>query len=57
MVDPSQDYELLGGFQNDTHTVIRFSRAWDTCDEQGVKTYILIMALCTQVLYVKFSLP
>ncbi len=50
MVDPSQDYKLLGSFQNDTHTVIRFSRVGDTCNEQGVKTYILIIALCTQIL-------
>ncbi|KAB7497844.1 MOXD1-like protein 1, partial [Armadillidium nasatum] len=30
--DPSQDYELLGGYANDTHTVLRFSRPWVTCD-------------------------
>lgn len=34
MKDQQQNYELLTGFQNDTHTVIRFSRAWDTCDSQ-----------------------
>ncbi|XP_050715576.1 uncharacterized protein LOC126998176 [Eriocheir sinensis] len=32
-VDASQDVTLLGGYQNDTHTVIRFSRPWNTCDE------------------------
>ncbi|XP_042238957.1 uncharacterized protein LOC121877254 isoform X2 [Homarus americanus] len=31
-VDESQDVELLGGYQNDTHTVLRFSRSWNTCD-------------------------
>ncbi|XP_069961322.1 DBH-like monooxygenase protein 1 [Cherax quadricarinatus] len=31
-IDASQDYRLLGGYQNDTHTVIRFSRPWTTCD-------------------------
>ena len=25
--------KLLGGYQNDTHTVLRFSRPWNTCDE------------------------
>ncbi|KAI5711822.1 hypothetical protein M8J75_003369 [Diaphorina citri] len=34
MKDQQQNYELLTGYQNDTHTVIRFSRAWDTCDSQ-----------------------
>ena len=33
--DPSQDYAPLGGYQNDTHTVLRFSRPWDTCDEDN----------------------
>lgn len=32
-VDASQDVMLLGGYQNDTHTVIRFSRPWNTCDK------------------------
>ncbi|XP_050714984.1 uncharacterized protein LOC126997815 [Eriocheir sinensis] len=32
-VDVSQDVKLLGGYQNDTHTVLRFSRPWNTCDE------------------------
>ncbi len=31
-MDQNQDYKIMGGFQNDTHTVIRFWRAWDTCD-------------------------
>ena len=29
------DYVLLGGYRNDTHTVVRFSREWDTCDAVG----------------------
>lgn len=33
VVDSSQDVQLLGGYQNDTHTVLRFSRLWNTCDE------------------------
>ena len=35
-IDASQDYTLLGGYENDTHTVVRFSRAWDTCDDAEV---------------------
>ncbi|XP_047468824.1 DBH-like monooxygenase protein 1 [Penaeus chinensis] len=31
-IDKSQDVELLGGYQNDTHTVLRFSRPLDSCD-------------------------
>ena len=26
---------LLGGYENDTHTVVRFSRLWNTCDQAG----------------------
>ncbi|XP_068239142.1 DBH-like monooxygenase protein 1 isoform X1 [Palaemon carinicauda] len=33
-IDNSQDYQLLGGYQNASHTVIRFSRPWTTCDNQ-----------------------
>uniref|UniRef100_A0A182MXM9 DOMON domain-containing protein n=1 Tax=Anopheles dirus TaxID=7168 RepID=A0A182MXM9_9DIPT len=32
IVDPSQDYTLLLGYENTTHTVIRFKRNLDTCD-------------------------
>lgn len=31
-VDPSQDYVLLLGYENATHTVMRFKRKLDTCD-------------------------
>ena len=31
-IDASQDYRLLSAFENDTHTVVRFSRRWSTCD-------------------------
>ncbi|XP_058831932.1 MOXD1 homolog 2-like [Topomyia yanbarensis] len=31
-VDPSQDYILLLGYENATHTVLRFRRKLDTCD-------------------------
>lgn len=33
-IDETQDYELLGGYQNDSHTVLRFSRPWISCDDQ-----------------------
>ncbi|CAL4097442.1 unnamed protein product, partial [Meganyctiphanes norvegica] len=32
--DPSQDYEMLGGYENGTHTVLRFKRPWITCDDK-----------------------
>ncbi|XP_049539223.1 MOXD1 homolog 2-like [Anopheles darlingi] len=32
IVDGSQDYTLLLGYENITHTVIRFKRSLDTCD-------------------------
>ncbi|CAB3370724.1 Hypothetical predicted protein [Cloeon dipterum] len=32
IVDASQDWELLQGMENDTHTVLTFRRAYDTCD-------------------------
>uniref|UniRef100_A0A1A9ZTT9 DOMON domain-containing protein n=3 Tax=Glossina TaxID=44049 RepID=A0A1A9ZTT9_GLOPL len=32
IVDPSQDYILMWGYENRTHTVLRFRRKLDTCD-------------------------
>lgn len=32
LVDPQQDYELLLGYENATHTVMRFRRKLNTCD-------------------------
>lgn len=32
VVDVSQDYVLLSGYENATHTVLRFKRLLDTCD-------------------------
>ncbi|XP_064083983.1 DBH-like monooxygenase protein 1 [Macrobrachium nipponense] len=34
-IDSSQDVQLLGGFQNETHTTLRFSRPWYTSDSNG----------------------
>lgn len=36
-VDLSQDYCLLLGYENKTHTVLRFSRRYDTCDPRDLK--------------------
>ncbi|XP_019631108.1 PREDICTED: DBH-like monooxygenase protein 1 homolog [Branchiostoma belcheri] len=33
-VDESQDWELLSGYENGTHTVLRFNRELTTCDEK-----------------------
>ncbi|XP_036325473.1 MOXD1 homolog 2 isoform X2 [Rhagoletis pomonella] len=35
LVDPSQDYILMRGYENATHTVLRFRRKLDTCDTMG----------------------
>ncbi|XP_044590094.1 MOXD1 homolog 1-like [Cotesia glomerata] len=32
ITDASQDVKIIEGFQNDTHTSVTFSRAWQTCD-------------------------
>ena len=37
LLDPSQDFVIHGGFENETHTVVRFSRKWDTCDHENVR--------------------
>ncbi|XP_034935719.1 MOXD1 homolog 2 isoform X2 [Chelonus insularis] len=36
-MDSSQDYHLLLGYENKTHTVLRFSRQYDTCDPRDLK--------------------
>ena len=33
IIDAIQNYKFLGGLENETHTVLRFSRVWNTCDE------------------------
>lgn len=32
--DVSQDVHLVHGTQNDTHTVVTFTRSWHACDPQ-----------------------
>lgn len=46
MIDKSQDVELLGGYQNDTHTVLRFSRPLETCDEEDRKLTVGVWRPC-----------
>lgn len=41
LIDGKQDYELLGGYENETHTTIRFSRDWNTCDGNLHQDYLL----------------
>lgn len=36
-MDLSQDYCLLLGYENKTHTILRFSRRYDTCDPRDLK--------------------
>ncbi|XP_071438873.1 MOXD1 homolog 2 [Hetaerina americana] len=36
-VEASQDWELLLGYENGTHTILRFRRAYDTCDRMDYK--------------------
>jgi dimethyladenosine transferase 1 len=36
-VDQSQDYEMLLGYENGTHTVFRFRRQYDTCDQHDYR--------------------
>lgn len=34
VADDVQNYELISGYQNDTHTTVEFRRQLDTCDKQ-----------------------
>lgn len=34
VADEVQNYELISGYQNDTHTTVEFRRQLDTCDSQ-----------------------
>ena len=36
-IDDKQDFTVLGGSENETHTIVTFSRKWNTCDEKEVK--------------------
>nr|CAI5864751.1 unnamed protein product [Callosobruchus analis] len=41
-VDPSQDYQLLLGYENNTHTVLRFRRKLDTCDRHDIPITVIV---------------
>ena len=38
VMDESQDFDVVGGYENGTHTVIRFKRKWETCDQAQAST-------------------
>lgn len=40
---------MLGGYEDATHTVIRFKRAWDTCDPNGEQDYVLSSDTVTMI--------
>jgi hypothetical protein len=46
VADPEQDCTLVGGRQNESHTVVRFRRALDTCDRNH--DYVLGVSLVKQ---------
>lgn len=41
-MDSSQDYHLQSGYENKTHTVLRFNRRYDTCDPRDLKITVNI---------------
>lgn len=60
-IDPSEDYTLLLGYENATHTVLRFERRLDTCDTSHdvVITVRVDGIMCTirmDEIYVRFRL-
>lgn len=34
VLDDQQDWKLINGYENETHTMLQFSRKFDTCDHQ-----------------------
>lgn len=44
-VDPKQDYHLLLGYENSTHTVLRFKRKMDTCDHHDIPITVIFILL------------
>ena len=51
MIDESQDVTLLAANQNDTHTILRFSRPYATCDENNMDITVSIGILSVQIIY------
>lgn len=51
-VDPSQDYVLLLGYENATHTVMRFKRKLDTCDtSHDIPITVSVWMIHTYILF------
>ena len=42
IIDESQDVTLLAANQNDTHTILRFSRPYVTCDKNDMDITVSI---------------
>lgn len=55
IVDPSQDYILLLGYENATHTVLRFKRKLDTCDTTHDVAITVSLKRLTMQLFFLFS--
>ena len=53
IIDESQDVTLLAANQNDTHTILRFSRPYVTCDENDMDITVNIN-LCNVYLQFQF---
>lgn len=46
-MDDQQDWELLNGYENGTHTIIQFSRKFDTCDHQDFPITVIYLLFIT----------
>lgn len=69
IVDESQDVKLMSGYQNDTHTVLRFCRPWTNCDRrdfqlsvsnrftrtQSIKIFVLLHCLQPSLLALQLA--
>lgn len=60
VVDPSQDYTLLLGYENATHTVMRFKRKLDTCDTSydipiSVRNFCNFLLSYQYIIYYKYK--
>ena len=43
IIDDSQDVTLLAANQNDTHTILRFSRPYVTCDDNDRDITVILL--------------
>jgi hypothetical protein len=51
-LDGSQDYDLIGAQENETHTILRFRRKLVTCDDKDLN--ITVRAFCNPSLTFTF---